>query len=306
MPADAPDVARQVLARLQSWWPGRPGDPFAHRGWQTLQGWLAHEMAEATENDHLVVLEQVGLTGLPWHAMNAPWTTSYAPSWSALLDLPQDRKPFRGVGLATVAARADAASTLDAFAWAATSIRACAARHGVTVDVVDGPDADATEIRRLLRDADVVTILSHGLIDPEQRELALLVARDGLLPTQHPIAAASAEGRAHRLTWQSLQNLDDVAGVVLSGACSTGQGLVAGMGERLGLFGALRSAGTRAVVAPAWDAVASDVPAQLARICDLILDGVPLARAIRDTGDELAGELPAWRRRVLCVEGDWR
>ena len=306
MPADAPDVSRQVLARLQNWWPGRPGDPLAHSGWYALQDWLRQEMAEATDEDHLVVLEHAGLTGLPWHATQAPWTTSYAPSWSALLDLPKDRRPVARLGLATVVARADAGTTLDAFVGAAHSIRATAARHGVSVDVVDGSQADATAVRRLLRDADVVTILSHGLVDPEQREVALLVARDGILPTQHPIAAASAEGRAHRLTWQSLQHLDGAASVVLSGACSTGQGLVAGMGERLGLFGALRSAGTRAVVAPAWDAVASDVPAQLARICELILNGVPLARAIRDTADALADELPPWRRRVLCVEGDWR
>ena len=147
-------------------------------------------------------------------------------------------------------------------------------------------------------------MLCHGLIDPVQRELALLLASDGQLPSQHPIAAASPHGRAHRLNWRALQAIERGPTVVLSGACSTGQGLFGGMGERLGLFGALRSRGTRSVIAPAWDAVAADVVTQLAEVRSLLLDGMPAGAAVKQVGDRQATRLPAWRARTLCLEGN--
>ncbi|HWC35472.1 MAG TPA: CHAT domain-containing protein [Mycobacteriales bacterium] len=306
MPVEAPTVALEVLARLQNWWPQRPGDPLDHDGWRMLEGWLTAEMRLATHDDHLVVIEHAGLTGLPWHAMDAPWTTSYLPSWSALFDLPGPQPPVKNVGLASVPAHSDSPATLEAFARATRLIETEAARHDIGANVRDGPTVDAAAVRELLASNDIVTLLCHGLVDPEQRDLALLVGRRGALPTQHPIAAASAEGRAHRLTWNSLQDLNTAAGLVMSGACSTGQSLVAGMGERLGLFGALRSSGTRAVVAPAWDAIAEDVSEQLADIHSRVLAGSTLAAAVRATADAYDSRLPAWRSRVLCVEGDWR
>jgi CHAT domain-containing protein len=206
----------------------------------------------------------------------------------------------------SVPARFDSPTTVDAFRQAVRTFKEDAARLGVIPDLREGPSADPDAVRDVLTHNDIVTFLCHGLIDPDQRELALLVARNGDLPTQHPIAAASREGRAHRITWRALQDLDRGPALILSGACSTGQGLVAGMGERLGLFGALRSTGTRAVVAPAWDAVAADVPQQLGHIHNLVLAGYPLAVAVRAASDTYASLLPAWRSRVLSIEGDWR
>ena len=307
MPVDAPEVAGEVLARLQGWWPGRPGDPLEHSGWQQLAAWLRTAMHDAGEEDHLVVIEHARLTGLPWHAIErVPWTTSYAPSWSALLDLPEPQRSVRRIGLISVPARNDAANTVHAFADAAAGARADARQRGLDLAVLAGEQADAPAVLNLLAGTDVATALCHGLIDPVQRELALLVAFDGQLPSQHPIAAASSHGRAHRLTWRALQTIECGPAVVLSGACSTGQGLFGGMGERLGLFGALRSRGTRAVVAPAWDAVVDDVVTQLGEVRSLLLDGVPLGVAVKQVGDSQAARLPAWRARTLCIEGDWR
>lgn len=306
-PAAAPEVAGEVLARLQGWWPGRAGDPLGHPGWRQLAAWLRSAMTHAGEEDHLVVIEHASLTGLPWHALDGvPWTMSYAPSWSALLDLPEPQGTLRRAGLVRIPARNDAPGTVNAFADAELTARAEAERRSLELAVVEGENADAAAVLELLARTDLATVLCHGLIDPVQRELALLVAFDGQLPSQHPIAAASAHGRSHRLTWQALQAIDRGPAVILSGACSTGQGLIGGMGERLGLFGALRSRGTRAVVAPAWDAVAADVPAQLGEVRALLLDGVPLARAVKRVGDRYAERLPAWRARTLSIEGDWR
>jgi hypothetical protein len=46
------------------------------------------------------------------------------------------------------------------------------------------------------------------------------VAADHQLPSQHPIAASSAVGREHRLTWRTLQDVPVGPSVILSAACS--------------------------------------------------------------------------------------
>lgn len=305
MPVDAPAVADEVLARLQGWWPDRPGDPLEHSGWQQLVPWLRTAMQDAGDADHLVVIENPRLAGLPWHAIDAvPWTISYAPSWSALLDLPEQQTSPRRIGFIAVPARNDAATTIRAFDEAESEIRAGAQRRRLELAIVTGLQADTSSVLNLLSTADIATVLCHGLIDPVQRELALLLASDGQLPSQHPIAAASPHGRAHRLNWRALQAIERGPTVVLSGACSTGQGLFGGMGERLGLFGALRSRGTRSVIAPAWDAVAADVVTQLAEVRSLLLDGMPAGAAVKQVGDRQATRLPAWRARTLCLEGN--
>jgi tetratricopeptide (TPR) repeat protein len=305
MPVDAPAVAPQVQARLQGWWSGRPGDPLAHAGWQALGAWLQAEMGEARAGDHLVVIEHGLLVGLPWHALDVAWTTSYAPSWSALLDLPAAR-PLSSLGMLAVPAREEAPATVKAFEGAIATARDEAARRNATLEAVTGVDVDSTAALGLLGRSNLVTLLCHGLVDPDQLDLALLVAADRQLPSQHPVAASSAVGREHRLTWRMLQEVPVGPSVVLSAACSTGRGLIGGMGERLGLFGALRPRATRAVVAPAWDAVAVDVVHQLQQVQRLLLDGRSLAAAVKETSDDAAQRLPAWSARCLCVEGDWR
>lgn len=306
MPTDAREAAEQVRARLQGWWPGRRGDPLDHPGWSALAAWLQAELADAGAEDHLVVIEHEGLVGLPWHTLDGTWTVSYAPSWSALLDRPAVGG-LRAHGVLSVPARREAPATLEAFDAAVGVARSEArARGDLALDVLEGTDADVRAALALFGRSDVMTLLCHGLVDPEQLDLALLVAADDQLPSQHPVAASSASGREHRLTWRALQQVRAGPAVVLSAGCSTGHGLIGGMGERLGIFGALRPRGTRAVIAPAWDAVAIDVAAQLEQVRSLVLNGVPAGAAVRTVGDEAAERLPAWRARCLCVEGDWR
>jgi tetratricopeptide (TPR) repeat protein len=307
MPADAPDVAEEILARLQGWWPSRPGEPLLHAGWQQLTSWLRDGMRDASTGDHLVVIEHQGLVGLPWHAIDdVAWTTSYSPGWSALLDMPQSARETTATGIVSVPARGEAEGTRQAFAADIDRARRDVARRGLRLEVLEGAAADEQAVLDLLGRSDLAVLQCHGLIDPDQLDLALLVAYEGQLPTQHPIAAASQQGRAHRLTWRALQELPAGPGVVLSAACSTGQGLIGGLGERVGLFAALRPRGTCAVVAPAWDALAGDVIAQLAEVRELLLDGVPLGQAVKRASDNSATRLPPWRALVLSIEGDWR
>ncbi len=305
MPVDAPAVASQVRARLQGWWPGRTGDPLEHAGWQALGAWLQAELGQARKGDHLVVIEHGLLAGLPWHALGAGWTTSYAPSWSALLDLRPVRR-LSSLGVVAVPAREEALATVNAFDSAVATARKEAARRNVAFEAITGVDADCSAALGLLGRNDLITLFCHGLVDPDQLDLALLLAAHNQLPSQHPVAASSAVGREHRLTWRTLQVVPSGPAVILSAACSTGRGLIGGMGERLGLFGALRPRGTRAIVAPAWDAVAVDAVHQLQEVQRILLDGRPLAAAIKETGDAAAQRLPAWRARCLCIEGDWR
>jgi CHAT domain len=305
-PATPPEIADEVLARLQGWRTDRAGDPLDHPGWQRLAHWLRDAMSDADDGDHLVVIEHAVLAGLPWHAIGGVrWTTSYAPGWAALLDLPVARAPA-STAVVSVTARGDADSTLDAFSAGVERARADAAAHAVAFEALAGDRATAPAVLQLLERSDLVVVQCHGLIDPPRLDMALLVAHGGQLPTQHPIAAASDHARGHRVTWRDLQDVRHGPQVVLSAACSTGQGLLGGLGERLGIYGALRASGTRAVVAPAWDAVATDAPALVADVRRMILDGVPVARAVKAAEDAAAERLPAWRARVLCVDGDWR
>ena len=306
MPVFAPDVAEEIFARLQGWWPTRDGDPLEHDGWVALTGWLREAMQGASPGDHLVVIEHEKLAGLPWHSVApAAWTTSYAPSWSALLDMPAGRAIDGNVAMVSVPARGETAATIDAFRTDTEAAAQELRRRGVPVQAVEGVAATASAIRELLGQSDMAIVHCHGIVDPEQLELALLVASDGQLPTRHPIAAASESGRAHRLAWGDLQSLPSGPAVLLSAACSSGRGMVAGLGERLGLFAALRPH-TRTVIAPAWDALATDVVPQLAEVRAMLLDGVPAAKAVATVGDRAAQHLPAWRARALTLEGDWR
>lgn len=307
MPGDPVEAAEHILSRLQGWLTTQPGDPLDRNDWQKLASWLYAAMDEAAEGDHLVIIEHPGLNGLPWHAVGgATWTTSYAPGWTALLDLDGGPHVVTAMGLASVPARGDSDVTAAAFARGIDRARRDAERHGVHLDLLEGADTTSAAVLDLLRRTDLVVLQCHGLIDPDRLEMALLVAHDGQLPTQHPIAASSEHGAAYRLTWRNLQDVVNGPRVVLSAACSTGQALIGGLGERLGLFAALRSRGTRAVVAPAWDGVADDVPDQIADVRAMLLDGIPLGRAVKRASDRAADRLPAWRARALGIVGDWR
>jgi hypothetical protein len=134
--------------------------------------------------------------------------------------------------------------------------------------------------------------------------MALMVAANGQLPPQETVAVARMI--EHRLSWRDLQRLESAPDVVLSAACSSGASLVGGLGERLGLYGALRHAGTRAVVAPAWDCIADDTLLMLDQVYEIVARGVPLGVAVKQVADDASHSFPTWRARVLAIEGDWR
>jgi len=137
--------------------------------------------------------------------------------------------------------------------------------------------------------------------------MALMLAVDGELPTQHAVAAASASQVRHRYSWRDAQHISRPPAYVLSAACSTGVSLIAGLGERLGLYGALRLRGTRAVVAPAWDTVADDVLIILDDVAARYLAGEgSLARCLRLASEQAGMSLARWRAWPLAIEGDWR
>src|SRR5205823_3054683 len=110
---------------------------------------------------------------------------------------------------------------------------------GLSLDAALERGGDATAARRVLEGAGLAKLLCHGFIDPRAHEVALMLAHAGGLPLRDSAVAATSQGRAHRLSWRDLQRLPRAAPVVFSAACSTGLSHVAGLGERLGLFGAL-------------------------------------------------------------------
>jgi hypothetical protein len=122
------------------------------------------------------------------------------------------------------------------------------------------------------------------------------------------VAAASEIGRGHRFGWRDCADLDHAPSVLLSAACSSGYSHIAGLGERLGLFRSFRMAGTTAMVAPRWDAVATSI----IPILDTVLEshvagrqalGKTLWQACRSAE---AGGDARWLAWTLALEGDWR
>ena len=157
-------------------------------------------------------------------------------------------------------------------------------------------DATAYRILGLLDVSDTVLLLCHGVLSRQSNEMSLMVASDDSLPTQHVIAAASPSERTHQLDWQLLREMETPY-VVFSAACSSGSILTEDLGEHVGIFGALRLCGTRAVVAPAWDVRANDVVPILEAVVLLYLRrGRSLIACLKEAGDQAGKHLPHWRR----------
>src|SRR4029453_18884843 len=96
--------------------------------------------------------------------------------------------------------------------------------------------------------------------------------------------------------------------VVFSAACSSGQSHSAGLGERFGLFSILRSAGTRALVAPRWDVLHPEISIEVldTAIERHIRDGEALGDALHGACGEAADHYPRWLALPWALEGDWR
>jgi tetratricopeptide (TPR) repeat protein len=304
------EVAERLRARLDGWRPGRAGDPLDFAPWQALEAWLLEELGDAGAEDHVVFIDHVDHAGLPWHAVaEAPWTASYAPSWSALLALVDAPavEPARRLGVLSVPARGDGVELTSAFARSLARSEALAAQHGLRLETAVDEQADRAALVGLLGTCDLVKLQCHGFLAADDHELALMLADAGDLPLQHTVAAAAPGEAGHRFSWRDAQRIDAAPALVLSAACSSGASLIGGLGERCGMYGALRLRGTRAVVAPAWDGVAEDVLALLDDVIARRLRGEgSLAACVKAAGEAAQGMLPRWRAWTLALEGDWR
>jgi tetratricopeptide (TPR) repeat protein len=303
-------AARDLRARLGGWRLGREGDPLEFEPWQALEEWLRTELGDAQADDHVVFIDHADHAGLPWHAIvGVPWTTSYAPSWSALLTLieasPTERP--RRLGVLSVPARGDRAGLMRAFERSLARSDAQAARHGLRLETAVGVQADRGALVQLLNGCELVKLQCHGFVAADDHELALMLADDGDLPLQHTVAAAASGEAGHRYSWRDAQQLDAAPAHVFSAACSTGASLIGGLGERCGMYGALRLRGTRAVVAPAWDGVPDDVLTVLDDTIERHLSGAgSLAGCVKAASEAAHRRLPRWRAWMLALEGDWR
>jgi hypothetical protein len=176
---------------------------------------------------------------------------------------------------------------------------------GLRLLVAESESADHDAFRRIMERADVAKVLAHGFISPADDEVALMLAHDGALPLADSVAAGSEVGRRHRLSWNECQELRRAPEVVFSAACSSGVSYVRGLGERLGLLGALRRGGTRSLIAPRWNIVAEDVLPILDAAMERFLErGDALGLALHQACAE--SDRPRWLAWALALEGDWR
>ena len=314
VPGEVPPGLRRtverVRSRLANWHDGRVGDPLDLPAWQQVATWIRDFLAaaESGQQPHVVFMEYPEMPGAPWHTALSPnWTCSYASSWSEILDIADrpPQSPGDTIGVVHVPRFNEPQAIRDALT---ASVEHTLRHHGHdrTVYYRAPEECDRDWLRRLLRDADIVKILCHGFVSPEENEVCLMLAHQGTLPMAGSLAA-DARGHRHRFSWRDCRDITDSHATIFSAACSSRAAVSTEAGDRLGIFAALRRSGARALVAPAWDVQAGPTAALLDHTLDLHASGMPLAVAVRSAGDaaEAAGMRP-WIARSLAVEGDWR
>ncbi|MEW2396342.1 CHAT domain-containing protein [Streptomyces sp. NPDC046862] len=298
-------LAKKLRKRLFDWTPRRRGDPLDRPEWRRTEEWILHVLRSVAQpGDHVVVLQHAATADLPWHAAIGPhWSVSYASGWTALQSFLRSPEPPRGrIGVLTVPRTGEDIEV-------ATALRASAARAAVLAPGALAPSEAACDLaafRTVMNECDVAVLLCHGFVNPSEREVALSLSHLGKLPLANSVAASSSLGNVHRLSWRECTSLPRASRTVFSAACSSGVSHPAGLGDRLGLFGALRTAGTTAVVAPGWDVVASAVLPVLDDALSRFLAGEPLGPALRQASLAAAEHQPAWLAWALTLEGDWR
>lgn len=298
-------LAGTLRKRLFNWSPRRRGDPLDRPGWRRTEEWIVEVLnTYAQTGDHVVVLEHSAMAGLPWHTAIGPhWSISYASGWTALQSLLQSPPPPRNrVGVLTVpraGEQPEVAAALRASAFKAARLRASAFAPGEAA-------CDLAAFEKAMNECDVTVLLCHGFVNHSEREVALMLAHLGSPPLADSVAASSSLGNAHRLSWRDCTTLTQTARTVFSAACSSGVNHHAGLGDRLGLFGALRNTGTTAVVAPGWDVVAAAALPVLDDTLARFVQGEPLGRALRQACLTAMEDQPTWLAWSLTLEGDWR
>jgi hypothetical protein len=307
---DLDDLAERIDQRLSVWHPGRKGDPFDLPEWGKFVGWLEQTLENRLpDGSQLVVIEHEEVWGLQWHVAAAPrWRTSYAASWSALL---QDNRvagtPDGPLGVAMVTKFHEAPQVLKALQKSADRTRSLAQLAGRECQVSVQEECDRETLLEMLESCALVKLLCHGYVDPATKQVALMLAHAGSLPLADSVAAAGEEGRRRRFGWEQCGALNRAPKLVFSAACSSGQAHPGGLGERLGLFAGLRRAGTRTFVAPRWNIR----PAEVLPILDnamarYLTDAPSPGQALHDACTEAAKSQPRWIAWALALEGDWK
>jgi tetratricopeptide (TPR) repeat protein len=301
-------LARRMEQRLSTWRLGRPGDPLDVRAWQALERWLRDLLGEdLTESDHVVFIESGDIGRLPWHvAVAGRWTASYTTSWARLLSLGSgDSEQVLSVGVARVPQFHESDAVLGAMRSSAERTRSLAAEWGVPYVERAEQECDRRALAELLAGTTAVKLLCHGFVSPAQREVALMVAHDGALPPGVRVSTDSQAARTHRFGWRECRELPRAPQVVFSAACSTGISHTLGMGEHLGLYAGLASAGTRAMVAPRWDVVAASVLPILDDALERYAGGAAVGAAVDAACRHAEADTPRWLAWALATTGDW-
>jgi hypothetical protein len=297
--ADPIQVQAELTTRLSD---GRP-DPFDVPGWQDLAGRLLAALgAHAGPDDHVVLLHQESWTNLPWHtAIRDRWTVSYAAGWThlaAFLARPPAARDRLGVLLVPLAG--DAEHVVGGLRAAHDRL---AAEPAACVVTKEPAEADRDFLAELFGGTDVAVLLCHGWVD-RTSDVSLVLAAGGRLPSGR-LTELRRDGNL--LGWPEVLRLPVVPRTVLSAACSTAYGYGAGLGDRLSLGFALRTAGCATLAAPSWNVRAGDILPVLTAATHAYLAGERLAEAIRQAARAAQQDTgPEWTVWSLAIEGDFR
>lgn len=309
---DFPEVSKlrdRIVHRLSVWNSGRRGDPFDLSEWREFESWLGERLEGSVEDGrHVIVIDHESLIGIPWHvALSHRWRCSYAPSWSGILggrrSSPRDALQL---GAFAVPRFHDPELIRSSFADALGTVGEISKLRGHPLNTAVNGQADRAALLRLMRECDLLAVFCHGFAQPEEQEIALLIASDGRLPPMYMPGDRSVED-VNRCSWRQLQSLERTPVTVISAACSAGVHWQAGAGEQLGLFGALRYGGTRSFIGPRWDI---EVDAVMPIIQDVLrsylVDGTPMIDAVYHSCRKAAERFPRWLAWSLTLEGDWQ
>jgi hypothetical protein len=301
-PVDPVVLARRLTARLDAWNWDADVDPLLVPDWEQLAGSVVDAIGAVVPDGEHVVFLRDRVYDLPWHTtVQDRWEVSYAAGWGHLRSLLREppARPGR-VGVCVVPHGRDVGNTAVLRRGAARVERA-AQRLG-TVEVPPSESCDGERLRGVLATSDLTVMLCHGYHSERDGDVGWLLARGGQLPSTGP----AVDTAAHRFGWRDCLHLDRASPVVVSAACASGWAVGAGLGDRLGLFTALRSAGTRSMIAPAWPVTATDVVDVVTDLTRRYLAGERLGAALRAACRTASRDSPVGLSRALALDGDWR
>ena len=180
---DVAILAQQMRSRLSNWRPSRGGEPFDLQEWQVLERWLADQLTPyVAEGDHVVFIEHKYYLGLPWHVAAAPrWTSSYAPSWTALLTLHKQpaRNHVGSIGVVLVPRFREEPEVANALRSSAQRTQAFSKASDLRFLMEERDNAcDRDSFGKIMGSADIVKLLCHGFIDLTDGEVALMIAHE--------------------------------------------------------------------------------------------------------------------------------